>query len=113
MLSTDDVMAVCVADRKANGIPVDRLPDPIPFTTCGVSFYIRPTTAADLAKLLRFDDGSRSPLELGAAVFTVTVCDANGRLLYDVIEDVPRVLAEIPRKAIAAVAIRSAELNKV
>ncbi|MFO0823032.1 MAG: hypothetical protein U0792_07915 [Gemmataceae bacterium] len=112
MLTAEDIMTVCVADRKRNGIPVDRIPDAVPFMTCGVSFHLRPMTAADLAKLLRFDDGSRTPIELGAAVFALSACDAGGRLLYD-IEDVPSILADIPARAIAEVTTRAREINTV
>lgn len=107
----DMQVSVCVEARKESGFAINRRPDPVPFSTGGVSLYIRAMTPFELARFWQWDKANRMrPEDADAAMFCMSVCDERGNRLFD-LEDVTQVTT-MDGRTVAAVAARAVELNR-
>lgn len=79
---------MCIENRRAAGIPTDRVPDPVPLDVNGHTIYVRAMTPGEVADYFRwFMDTPIVPPSLHAgALFALSVCDERGDRLYGIEE---------------------------
>ncbi len=114
MTEAEALVTVYVADRKAKGIPIDRVPDPVLFEVGGASLYVRPHTPFEAAKLCHwFHADPLNRAMLPVAVFALSVCDEQGKLLFSFPEAVHAIATTLPAFVIDAVMQRVNELEAI